>query len=952
MDLKHKGRRIAQSVTRKRFPLTLLLAALYGSRIGAEFLSPIPHAVGAILGIGLTLAFVIAFRQRLTAWAPALLLPYLLFPFQSPELALLCATAFLLTGFPQVTSLNHWALELGVFLLGIALFTLTLSPGIQPADGGEFQLVIAEWGVAHPPGYPLYTLLGGLFARAIPISDIAWRVNLFSAITAALTLSIVARTIRLETRTGLAGLLAAGTLMSASAFWTTATQASIRPMTALFTALMIGATLAYRRAVNTRNIHQERRALLTFGLAAGFGVTHHASLFFAGSVFALGILATSPRLILKPRRWGLALGGALLGASPWIYLLVRGAAGARLAPPTLTSWSGFWQHVLASGFAGDMFYYRSLAEILERLRLVTQIFAIQWHFSLLFVILAGLVVLLARARWIALTLGGAALLHTFVTATYRAPQTVEYLIPAYVCFAVLLGIGIGHLKGAKILALTALFIGFTGVLWSGWPTWVNLRLARALDPTTNNAQEALVNTPDSGIILANWHHVTPLWTTQTLEGLRPDVTVNYLSPRGSEPILETWRNQILKAVEQGIPVVTCSYYPEVFRYTGLTFSSAGPCWSTINDSGSSHAEPSIASFDTINLLSVTAPAEIRSGAVLTVDTVWSLPEPAPYGTLTAFLHLVDETGQAVAQVDQPFMAPTETPGMVAQRFELRLPRTTLPGAYTLMAGLYRPGPSGPNPIRDGAGQLRTEVVSVTVRPSDAPPVTAHPLHTPLDDSLRLAGYDYDLSIPGRARLYLHWFLSDTTKQTTWQLTVTGAEHTLAQGELSGDMQSGFFSTAYDIPDTEAAHGVQITVSGNAGVLPVRGAWNIPVQPSIYLPPVRDGARYIPLGDAVITAVNVNDSQLSLTLCSTLPQFQDITLKITGPAGQLDTPPLGGMLPSLKWGWGTTFTEQFPLSSLNANGSIFVALYDAFNSAAWPVFDPALAQSAGNLQLSR
>lgn len=36
--------------------------------------------------------------------------------------------------------------------------------------------------VAHPPGYPLFTLLANCVIRLVPFGSIAWRVNLLTAV--------------------------------------------------------------------------------------------------------------------------------------------------------------------------------------------------------------------------------------------------------------------------------------------------------------------------------------------------------------------------------------------------------------------------------------------------------------------------------------------------------------------------------------------------------------------------------------------------------------------------------------------------------------------------------------------------------------------------------------------------------------------------------------------------
>ena len=68
-------------------------------------------------------------------------------------------------------------LVLGAF----ALYVATLAPSVMPGDYAEFQFSAAILGVPHPTGYPLYILLGNLFTM-LPVGDVAYRVNLSSAV--------------------------------------------------------------------------------------------------------------------------------------------------------------------------------------------------------------------------------------------------------------------------------------------------------------------------------------------------------------------------------------------------------------------------------------------------------------------------------------------------------------------------------------------------------------------------------------------------------------------------------------------------------------------------------------------------------------------------------------------------------------------------------------------------
>ncbi|MCD6595868.1 DUF2723 domain-containing protein [bacterium] len=54
-----------------------------------------------------------------------------------------------------------------VFSITLGLYILTLSPNVALSDSGELATVCNTLGIAHPTGYPLYTLLGYIFTKFI-----------------------------------------------------------------------------------------------------------------------------------------------------------------------------------------------------------------------------------------------------------------------------------------------------------------------------------------------------------------------------------------------------------------------------------------------------------------------------------------------------------------------------------------------------------------------------------------------------------------------------------------------------------------------------------------------------------------------------------------------------------------------------------------------------------------
>ncbi|RLC93667.1 MAG: hypothetical protein DRI77_11675, partial [Chloroflexi bacterium] len=78
---------------------------------------------------------------------------------------------------------TRWTVPTLLGLTTLALYLRTLLPSVGQADTFEFQVIVPRLGVAHPTGYPLYVLLGKLFTL-LPLGNVAWRVNLASAVCA------------------------------------------------------------------------------------------------------------------------------------------------------------------------------------------------------------------------------------------------------------------------------------------------------------------------------------------------------------------------------------------------------------------------------------------------------------------------------------------------------------------------------------------------------------------------------------------------------------------------------------------------------------------------------------------------------------------------------------------------------------------------------------------------
>ncbi len=80
---------------------------------------------------------------------------------------------------------------LGVGVLTFALYLITNAPGLMYTDSGELSAAASVWGVAHPTGYPLFTLVAHVWTL-LPWPSVVGGLNIFAALLMAATAGVFA----------------------------------------------------------------------------------------------------------------------------------------------------------------------------------------------------------------------------------------------------------------------------------------------------------------------------------------------------------------------------------------------------------------------------------------------------------------------------------------------------------------------------------------------------------------------------------------------------------------------------------------------------------------------------------------------------------------------------------------------------------------------------------------
>jgi hypothetical protein len=437
-----------------------------------------------------------------------------------------------------------------LFLLTFLVYLRTLAPGVYGFDSAELATGVFSQGVVHPPGYPLYLLIGKLFTF-LPFRDVAYRLNLMSAVFASVTVLILYWTIENIVQNSFAAWAAAFLFAFSNYFWQMALVAEVyTPLTAFLAADLLLVSL-WRKTGFTRY-------LLAFSFLYGLTLTMHTSGILLAPAFTWLILKTP---LWKKSYWslvGVMFVLFLTGLSPYFYLSLRAAIHpaidySRIYSVDLTTPSGLWWMVSGQAYSFFVFGY-SLNDIpAELLRFASYL----WRNYLGLGVILGLVGIHWLWRkspdWlIGLLLAFAANALFFVN--YRVMDKDTMFLPAYVVWAVFVAGGftaadsllkrfrarglvdarMGKLAGT--LPILFILLGL-GLNWR----WVDMSQT---DGYSLFAREMMSETAPDSMIIASWSSAVVLEYYQVVDGQRPDLVIFNRSRYRVARYYEFWRRGV------------------------------------------------------------------------------------------------------------------------------------------------------------------------------------------------------------------------------------------------------------------------------------------------------------------------------------------------------------------------------------------------------------------------
>ncbi|MDX9953121.1 MAG: DUF2723 domain-containing protein [Anaerolineae bacterium] len=403
-------------------------------------------------------------------------------------------------------SYRHLVVAGVIFISGLTLYTLMLAPDLTwahwGADGGDLAVAATGDRLPHPPGAPLYVLLTRAWLRLSWGASPAWRLNLFSAIMAALTAAVFAAFLLRRGHDLVVTLVASLSLAVAPLFWSQALVTEVYSTAAFFAVLTL--------ALGWEPPATVRRAFLG-GLVWGLGLSVHPVLVFL-----------APLWLSVPRRcfpaWGV---GVLVGLLPYVLLLVMGVG---LQPwGDLHSLAGWLEFVTARLYWGYAFSL-PWRHIPQRLLAWAVLLVRQLTPAGVLLALLGLRVLWHRQKSLVWRTGlafGAASLYAI---GYNTTDSLVYLVPYLALPALWLADGFESLLAQaswRRFRWLVLLLPLAVVIWQ----WGALDLRR--DTTVSTWLDTTLDQAPADVVLvtASDGQTFALWYAQEVLNLRPDIMV-------------------------------------------------------------------------------------------------------------------------------------------------------------------------------------------------------------------------------------------------------------------------------------------------------------------------------------------------------------------------------------------------------------------------------------------
>lgn len=224
-----------------------------------------------------------------------------------------------------------------VFALVLAAYLWSMPRTVVFEDDGLFILAAYFNGISHPPGYPVYTLLGHL-ATWLPLGSVAARVHALSALFGALSCLCLWWLVHKWLRDRVYASLAALVCGFSATFWSQAIIAEVYTLNAFLFFLICILVVRWQERAGQPG---SERLLYMAGFVYGIGLSNHWPLLVLSSPMLLALAWPQWRRLF--RNFHKPLFFCVIGLLPYLWMVVRSRMNPEISfLGPIDSLSEFW----------------------------------------------------------------------------------------------------------------------------------------------------------------------------------------------------------------------------------------------------------------------------------------------------------------------------------------------------------------------------------------------------------------------------------------------------------------------------------------------------------------------------------------------------------------------------------------------------------------------------------
>ncbi len=410
---------------------------------------------------------------------------------------------------------------IALFLCSFCVYCITLCPTIYVGDSGELTAAALTLGIAHPPGYPLYVILGKLFSMLVPAQSGAFEMNLFSAwwgAWATVMFYLVLRTLQLSRMTSIGTSLVFAFL---NLFWSQAVVARVYTLNAF---LMLCALLCLFRYY----LLGDRKYIYLYFFMLGLGLANHTIAIITVPLFFVMVTSSKRLYIYHPVNLLKYVVCLIPGLLMYAYLPLRALSNPAINWGNPGTSKNFFDFVFRKEF-WDRAYVENGADVMRVIIHYLSLIPREYlYFGLIFLIIGiihsfrqffkiGLALILLYAFNIFFMI-----MHASRSDIYYWPR---YVIAAFISLTIWIGFGVQSLIksiGSRQLSFVLPFI--LPVCMFALNFHKNDRSDNYLAEDINKI--ILNQLPANAILAAQGDNVLfPISYFHYVENMRPDITL-------------------------------------------------------------------------------------------------------------------------------------------------------------------------------------------------------------------------------------------------------------------------------------------------------------------------------------------------------------------------------------------------------------------------------------------